>query len=331
MTEAITLSQTQIDDLIHLRLPEAKAVELLQQLTPERVNVDLLNGLIQSIQQTVVDIPEMSPDVLDCCGTGGSGQSIFNTSTAVAFVLAAGGVPVMKFGNRAISSNSGSFDFLECLGFQSNIQLEAMPELLTECNLVFLYAPQCYPTLAPFNKLRKSLGVRTVFNFLGPLLHPLNPAYRLLGVSHAGMQELMADYLQQYQPYLKRAFLVHHPLEGEQGLDEISPYGTTNVIDLAGGLPLQKTLLAFLNEAELPTIANSPEDNAKLFLEICQNESQASLAYELICVNAGAGFTVFGKTQTVEDGIRHAKDLLKNGKVLETLNQCRRAYERYAI
>ena len=330
MPDTVELSPAQIEDLIHLRLPEAEAVDLLRQLTPDRISVRLLDQLIRAIRQTSVDMPEISTDLMDCCGTGGSGRSIFNTSTAVAFVLAAGGVPVAKFGNRAMSSTSGSFDFLECLGFPSSIRLEALPEFLEDCGLAFLYAPQCYPALAPFNQLRKRLNARTVFNFLGPLLHPLSPAYRLLGVSHAGMQQLMADYLFLHQPELKRAFLAHHPLQDGHGLDEISPCGSTVVIDLEKEQSTQKTLLTFVNNAELPEKTGTPAENAQLFMRMCQGEAQDSIAYELTCVNAGAGFTVFGKTQTVEEGIQHAKDLLKNGKVLETLNQCRRTYERHA-
>lgn len=330
MTETLDLSLSQVEDLIHLRMTETQAVELLRQLTPERCNADVLHLLIETIRQTSVNIPDVACEAMDCCGTGGSGRSVFNTSTAVAFVLAAAGVPVVKFGNRALSSASGSFDFLECLGFPSEIALQALPNLLSECGLAFLYAPQCYPALAPFNTLRKRLGIRTVFNFLGPLLHPLRPAYRLLGVSHAGMQEVMADYLFLHEPRLQRVFLAHHPFAGEQGLDEISPYGTTHVIDLEAEQSTQKTILTFLKDAKLPEQAGTPQENARQFLEICQGQHPDSFACESICVNAGAGLVVYGKAQTVEDGIRQAKALLADGAVLETLNRCRRAYERQA-
>ncbi|HEY9746961.1 MAG TPA: anthranilate phosphoribosyltransferase [Oculatellaceae cyanobacterium] len=325
MPETVDLSQTQIEDLIRLRLPEAETVALLHQLKPECMTVDLLHRLIEALRKTVVALPAVEGMVLDCCGTGGSGSSIFNTSTAVAFVLAAGGVPVVKFGNRAMSSASGSFDFLECLGFRSEAPLERLTDMLAQCGVVFLYAPQCYPALAPFNALRKALGFRTVFNFLGPLLHPLKPTHRLLGVSHSGMQQLMADYLQTYQPALEQALLVHHPLNGTQGLDEISPCGATHLIHLREGRQ-ERALFYLAEDDKLPEIRRVPKESADLFMALCRGEQQASLEHRMLCVNAGAGFWIAGKAASIEEGAQLAKDLLNGGKVLETVERCRRAY-----
>lgn len=328
MLEIVKLSAQEAEDLIHLRMPEAEVITLLKQLTPDHITVDVLHQLIQAIQKTAIALPEVAQDIMDCCGTGGSGQSIFNTSTASAFVLAAGGVPMVKFGNRALSSTSGSFDFLEHLGIGSKIEPERLPDMLSDCGLVFLYAPQCYPALAPFNQLRKKVGIRTVFNFIGPLLHPLNPAYRLLGVSNTTMQHLMADYLKEHQTQSKRAFLVHHPISDSLGLDEISPHGTTHVLDLHS-TRLKKTHFQFPEQSTPLPNALSPQESVQVFQSLIAGELRNSIYYHLVSVNSGAGFVISGKAGSLEGGIQQAQDLLKNGKVLETVQQCRRSYERY--
>lgn len=325
----LELSEQEISDLIHLKIPEADARELLTQLTPDRISVQLLHQLIQAIRQTAVHVPAISEKVLDCCGTGGSGQAHFNTSTSIAFVLAAGGVPVVKFGNRAMSSQSGSFDFLEQLGFPAQGPLEATPQLLDECGLAFLYAPQCYPALAPFNQLRKSMKLCTVFNFLGPLLNPVEPAYRLLGISHSRMQHIMAEYLKQHQPNLERAFLVHAPLQNELGLDELSVSGTTHILDLEGEI-VHKELVQLCEAPGTLFDSHTPEQNVGIFNALIQGDMTQSVYHQMLCLNAGAGFAVAGKSVCIDDGVAYAAELLMHGKVQETLERCRRAYANYA-
>ncbi|HEY9686923.1 MAG TPA: anthranilate phosphoribosyltransferase [Coleofasciculaceae cyanobacterium] len=313
-----------IDDLIHSRLPEAEAKRLLLALTPDKITAGLFSQLVTSMLRTVVPVPTLETPVMDCCGTGGSGLPHYNTSTTVVFVLAAGGVKVVKFGNRAASSKSGSFDFLEALGLPSECELERLPETLEKTGLAFLYAPQCYPALAPLARLRREVQTRTVFNFLGPLLNPVKPAYRLLGVSHPDMQSLMADYLAEQQPH-QRAWLVYG-MEGQAGLDEITPQGETRLLEVSEGRVQRKTLTyRFDGEVDLNR-AHTPEDNLAIFRALIEGQDMHSIYYRMVCLNAGAGLHIAGRTACLETGVQMAEELLAYGKVKETVSRCRKIY-----
>lgn len=320
------LSQAEIRQLIHLELPEAEILERLAQLTPERITLPLLVDALHCLQETAVSLTLPDSPVMDCCGTGGSGLPHFNTSTTVAFILAAAGVPVVKFGNRALSSQSGSFDLLTQLGFSEQIDLRRIPEALADSNLVFLFAPQCYPKLAPFNRLRRTIKTRTLFNFLGPLLNPLRPAYRLLGISHADMQKHMADYLAQTD-FTERAWLVH----GASGLDELETSQPSRVIQIEKQQSLETTLEPLYREAQLLSGTHSPEENLKILMALFQGDDSQSRYYQMVCLNAGAGLVVAGKADSIGDGIHEAQSLLRQGKVMETLNKSRRFYEQFAL
>lgn len=316
------LTESQIDDFLHLRMPEEDARAILLALTPDKIDLDLLSMLLAGVRKTAVPIPAVAGDVMDCCGTGGSGMHHFNTSTSAAFVLAAGGVRVVKFGNRAMSSASGSFDFLEQLDFPAEVPLACLPELLDEAGLVFLYAPQCYPALARFNALRKALGVRTVFNFMGPLLNPVHPTHRVLGVSHARMQALLATRLQA-DPKVEKAWVVR----GEETLDEVTCHGTTHIYAIQGNTMKTEAVSAqFGGMLPDPAEKLSPQDNVHIFQELISGRDQSSFYHRMLCLNAGAGLVVAGKADALEDGARLAADLLAQGKVQETLTQCRRTY-----
>lgn len=334
-----SLENLPVTDLIHMRLPEAEARQWLLRLTPERITPALLDRLVATVREAVSPIPDPGMAVMDCCGTGGSGLPHYNTSTTVAFILAAGGVPVVKFGNRALSSQSGSFDFLEALGIPVETPLEALPEILSACGLAFLYAPQCYPCLAPFNRLRRELGVRTVFNFMGPLLNPVQPAWRLTGVSHAGMQTLMADHLTRHAPGLKRAWFVHGFLNASDpdslpaGLDEILPNGVTRVLEVSAGAPVHEVRLdrCFVPEAaDWSEVAQpDPARNANVFYALINGKDTRSPEYEAVCLNAGAGFYVAERADDLEAGVLLARRLLGTGLVRQTWEQCRRIYARF--
>lgn len=328
MLNALTLTDALLDDLLCLRMSEADAVSLLRTLQPERMTVSDLAMLVAAMRRFGLTVPAVEQPVLDCCGTGGSGQPHFNTSTSVAFVLAAGGVPVVKFGNRAASSASGSFDFLEALGLPVT-KLAALPEVVASCGLAFLYAPQCYPVLAPFNRLRRTLKQRTVFNFLGPLLNPVQPSLRLMGVSHAGMQDVLAGYLREYHPP-RRAWLIYGNHGEPNGLDEINTNGVSRVValDAAGQREMVLTYPSSSQVVSHDERASdfSPLENVRRFQAMVEGEDRQSDCYRMVCLNAAAGLVVAGQVDTLAEGERLAADLLSGGKVREQLAQCRRVY-----
>ena len=310
--------------LIRLELPEAEALALLQECTPERVSLDLLTEALACMQESAAPVALPDSPVLDCCGTGGSGLSHFNTSTTVALVLAAGGVPVVKFGNRGFSSASGSFDLLAQLGIGHNLNPQRLPEVLDACGVAFLFAPTCYPALAGFAKLRQQLKTRTLFNFLGPLLNPVKPAYRLLGVSHSGMQFLMAEHLST-QEHCEQAWVVH----GADGLDEIAIHGPTQLLTVSEQQVQASELLPLGDLSPLPSGDHSPQENLTILHRLLQAEDEQSPYYQLVCLNAAAGFVIAGHASTLADGYKEAQALLKSGQVLSTLKHCRSAHERF--
>jgi len=339
------LSQSTIDRLFHLRLPDVEIREYLLALTPEMIDVSTLRMFVETLY-SLSEAPELNleavpGDTIDSSGTGGSGLPHFNTSTAAAFVLAAGGLTVTKFGNRAMTSQSGSFDFLYALGFPLCLPVEEIPGLLQATGLVFLYAPQFYPVLAKFTSVRRSLDVKTIFNFIGPLINPARPAYRVLGCPDSDMQLVLARYLAETTG-IKKALVVR----GLDGLDEISHSGESQVIEVAGGELRDQTYTAqpgsngqqqpedrdgdsaIEPESEflgVPTV----EDNVRLFERLIEGRDLSSAYHHMVCLNAGAGFYAAGKAAGIDEGRLLADKLLASGAVKQKFEELKEAYARF--
>ena len=164
------------------RFSEAEIAAILVALAMKGETVDEIAGAAQAMRERVRPVPHSRPDALDTCGTGGDGRGTFNVSTAAAFVAAAGGVPVAKHGNRAISSRSGSADVLAALGVAIECQPDESARQLDEVGLAFLFAPLHHPAMRVVAPVRRALGVRTVFNLLGPLTNPAGARRQLAGV-----------------------------------------------------------------------------------------------------------------------------------------------------
>jgi anthranilate phosphoribosyltransferase len=318
--------EQKIDDFLSLRFSDDETRSLLSSLTPERITLELFQAFLHGMQLKALAVPSVDVKTLDCCGTGGSGIPRFNTSTTAAFVMAAGGVSVVKFGNRAASSKSGSFDLLELLGIPATWPLEALPDLLESCGLVFLYAPQVYSELSGFMAVRRALGIPTIFNSMGPLLSPMRPAYRLLGVSNPSMQSLLADFL-------SNDFDTEHAwiLRASSGLDELVSDESNSIYDVRAQskttIELSPSVLATMSDNNRPTLIHTPEENHLIFKELISGEDCVSSHYENVCLNAGAGIYVSGIAASLEAGIQQAKQLIADGSVQNTYNKVRKAYE----
>lgn len=293
-------------------------------VTPTTVRVLLTLMHAQACLPVTIAQHAVPIGLLDCCGTGGSGRANFNTSTTVAFVLAAGGVPVLKFGNRAASSPSGSFDFLEGLGLPLP-QLSAHSLASVEATgLGFLFAPDVYPSLKPLALWRKQLGKPTVFNFLGPLLHPLQPMYRLLGCSHAGLLPVLAEQLA-LQETCSRALV----LRSESGLDEAVATETATGVWIEKQIGTGTTLQPWVwqpttSHTEEPLLTDSAElafsvvNNLAWFKQLIGVQPKTTLpasVMDAVILNAGLGFWVANKVHSVEAGVQLATDLLNAGVV----------------
>ncbi|HIP06954.1 MAG TPA: anthranilate phosphoribosyltransferase, partial [Mariprofundaceae bacterium] len=205
-------AETVFNQIMQGETTPAQIGALLMGLSIRGETPELVAGAARAMRSAATKISPKALGLLDTCGTGGDGASTFNISTTVAIVLAACGVPVAKHGNRAISSKSGSADVLEALGVKLDISPEQVANCVDEVGIGFLFAPQCHPAMKYAGPVRRELGVRSVFNLLGPLTNPAGADYQILGVFGEDKLDLVAGALAQLGT--KRALIVH----GRDGL-----------------------------------------------------------------------------------------------------------------
>ncbi len=255
--------------------------------------------------------------VLDTCGTGGDGSNTFNISTATAIVAAGGGVPVVKHGNRAASSKSGSADVLSQLGVSIEGDAESARKCLAETNLAFCFAPRFHPSMRHVAPVRKKLGIPTLFNCLGPLANPAGAPYQLLGVGKKELLDLMAGALAQLDT--KKTLLVH----GEDGLDEVTLAAPTQVRMVQG-----KIISSFVWKAQdfgLPSCSLSDlqaVDSAASAAIIKQVLSvKEGPAMNIVLANTAAAFIAAEQVETPSEGVEKARAALDSGQALEVLEK----------
>lgn len=247
---------------------------------------------------------------IDTCGTGGDAKGTYNISTAVAFVLAACGVPVAKHGNRSVSSLSGSADVLAMLGVKVDAELEIVERCLKECGICFIMAPKFHPAIRHVAPVRQELGLRTIFNLLGPLSNPSSPDYQLMGVYSDALVEPLAHVLKQVGT--KAAWVVH----GHDGLDELSISGPSMVAQLwDGDVSLFEVSPedAGLKRRALDEIRGGDAlHNSKAMTEAL---SGMECAYrDAVLYNAAAGLLIAGKVANLVDGVAMAKEAIDSGR-----------------
>lgn len=269
-------------------------------------------------------------DAIDVCGTGGDHSNSFNISTAVAFVLAAGGVPVVKHGNRSVTSKCGSADFLQALGFKIEVPPAKMKASLDTINFYFLFAPAFHPVFRNVIPVRKALaaeGRTTIFNLLGPLLNPARPSFQLMGIFSPKWVPVMAEALSTLG--VKRGLVVHCQLDENKGLDEWTCAGK-NTFASVGELSSIKNLNVFekwgLSPCSLSDLAGGDiETNCQILEAVFAGQGPTGLR-DTICLNAGAAFWVSGKVSNLGQGIAQAKTIIDTGIASNWLKKTRTFY-----
>jgi len=262
---------------------------------------------------------------LDLVGTGGDKLGMFNVSTTAIFVLAAGGVSVVKHGNRAITSRSGGADVLEALGVAIDLPPERFAGCVQECGVGFLFAPLYHPSFKAVAPIRQSLakkGVRTVFNLLGPLLNPARPDFQVIGVYDPAMLETFA--VQMKRLGRKRGWAVHGGIPGASGMDELSTLGPSAVVECRADAEELRDWE--INPAELGLSGGKIEDlvggdaseNAQITLGILEGEI-VDARRSMVVLNAAAGFVVAGLATDMEEGIERAGKAIDSGAARERL------------
>ena len=255
---------------------------------------------------------------VDTCGTGGDGAATVNISTAAALVAAAAGVPVAKHGNRSVSSRCGSADVLEALGLRLDLPPSAMATLLDEVGVAFLFAQQLHPAMAAVVPVRRALGVRTIFNLLGPLTNPAGVSRQVLGVWGSEVQPLVAHALAELGA--EHALVVH----SDDGLDELSVAAPTAVIEVRDGAIAGRWSV---DPAELGIRATDPAslrggdvaDNARRLRAIVDG-GESSAAAEAVALNAAAALVVAGRARDLKAGLATARAVLESGAAGRTLD-----------
>jgi anthranilate phosphoribosyltransferase len=257
--------------------------------------------------------------VVDTCGTGGDQSGTFNISTAAAFVAAGAGAVVAKHGNRAASSRSGSADVLECLGIDIQMSSPRLRQALREVGIAFLFAQAFHSSMRFVMPARRELKVRTVFNILGPLASPAAAAYQVIGVASEAVMERMAEAIERLG--VRHAFVVH----GQDGLDEVSVSGPTEVIEITGGERLRFTVrpedvgVARATRDELA--GGDPEDNARMIREVLGGVPGPPL--DAVLLNAGLAIAAAGLASDFASGFRMAREAVESGRALARLDALR--------
>ena len=257
--------------------------------------------------------------IVDTCGTGGSGTNTFNISTTVAFVIAACGIKVAKHGNRAASSACGSADVLEALGIKLDIGVENVERCMREIGIGFIFAPLFHGAMKYAVAPRKEIGIRTIFNILGPLSNPAHATAQVLGVYRADLVDPMAKVL--HNLGVRRAFVVH----GMDTLDEITITGRTKVAELKAG----KVRGYFVTPSDFGLKRGSIEDikgglakeNAEIVLNILKGE--ISPRRDIVLMNASAALICGGKAKDFKEGVRIASNSIDSLEALKRLNMLR--------
>jgi len=255
--------------------------------------------------------PHVNGRLVDTCGTGGDKIKTFNVSTAAAFVIAGAGVSVAKHGNRAVTSKSGSADVLEKLGLNLSLEPKAVEAIIEKTGVGFMFAPAFHPAMKYASDVRREIGIRTIFNILGPLTNPACASAQLLGVYDQKLVAPMAYALRQLG--CEEAMVVH----GLDGLDEISTVGKTVIAHLKSG---NVSKLEFVpsnfgvktaNLADLQSF--SPEESGEILFKILSGNNVVDAKAEIVLVNATAGIIVGGKAENFREGMEIAKKSIESG------------------
>ena len=304
-----------MNDLMSGKLDDIQISALLIALRCKGESVSEILGFAKSMRQKMMKMP-LQKDALDICGTGGDSLGTFNISTATCFVISGAGVPVAKHGNRSMTSKSGSADVLQSLGVNINKTVEESRNDIDKFGLGFMFAPQYHPAMKYAVNARSTLGIRTIFNLLGPLCNPAKVKYQAMGIFNSDFLEKQIKVL--FELGLKSAMVFH----GEDGLDEITTTTNTKVFQFINRGEINCYEIN-PNELEIPLSnlsdlkGGSPQENAQIILRILKNEKGPKR--DIVILNAAAGIFISGKSKSLKEGISLARKSLDSGSAYEAL------------
>ena len=310
MKEIMTGHTTQVQNAAYLAALSTKSTKA--------ETTDEIAGSAAAMREQALSVDAGDMDTFEIVGTGGDNAQSFNISTTSAFVAAAGGMKVSKHGNRAASSKSGTADCLEALGVNIELEPEQCVKLLEEVGFCFFFAQKYHSSMKYVGAIRKELGIRTVFNILGPLTNPVHPKRQLLGVYDESLVEPLARVLTSLG--VKNGMVVY----GREKLDEISACGPTFVCEFNNGEYKSYDICPedFGLEAGKPgdLVGGEPAVNAQITKDVLSGKEQGPKRTAVL-MNAGAALYIGGKASTLADGISLAAELIDSGAATVKLEQ----------
>ena len=322
LLDRIDLTHTQMLDIMHQlmsgELTPVQIAGILIALRMKGETVDEIAAAAEVMRELSLKVKVATDEhLIDTCGTGGDGIQTFNVSTVCAFVAAAAGAKVAKHGGRSVSSTCGSADVLEALGVNVNLTPEQVARCVNEIGIGFMFAPNYHSAMKHAAPVRRELGVRTLFNLLGPLTNPAGARNQVMGVFDKNLTGKLACVLQRLGS--KHVMVVH----GADGMDEISFSGDTYVAELKDGTVTEYVLNPgqfgmSLHRAESIRVQNA-EESKKIVLEVL--EGNAGAARDILLLNAGAAIYVAGLADNLQAGIDQAAVSIDNGNAMEKLKK----------
>ena len=313
-----------LNTILEKDVSDGQIAELLITLSEKGETADEILGFSRALLTKSRPVP-LPSNAIDSCGTGGSSLDRFNVSTTAAFVLAAGGVPAIKHGNKGSKRPNGSFDLLEKLGCEFDFEDDRLADIFAKTKVCFLFARTYHPVMKKVVTARQMADRRTIFNLSAPLCNPANPQYQILGTIDIKMGRQLAAVLRQLG---RKRFLI---VIGEPGIDEISVAGPTHIFQLTNGAIKEYNIKPSdfgITERDYSTIpGGDSNENAEIFLSLLRNQTPESIL-DLVCLNVGAAFYCFGQTDSIKEGFDLSKSLFIKGLVQEKFLEYKRLSNR---
>ncbi len=306
-----------MDEIMSGTATQAQAAAFLTALRVKGETIDEITACAGVMREKALHITP-STDVLDIVGTGGDGTGTFNISTTAAFVIAAAGIPVAKHGNRSMSSQSGSADCLEQLGININISPEKSAEVLKKTGMCFMFAQGYHSSMRYVGPVRKEIGIRNIFNILGPLTNPAGANLQVTGVYSEELVEPVAKVFSNLG--VKRGFVFY----GSDGMDEVTVTGATKVCEIDNGT--FKTYQITPESAGLDTypaeelLGGDGAENAEITRQILSGKLKGAKR-DIVLINAALGIITGGKADTLQSGVKLAAELIDSGKAYEKMTE----------
>ncbi len=321
-SEDLTAAEAEavMDEIMSGNASQAQMSAFLTGLRMKGETIEEITALAKGMRAKGIKV-NTEGDVLEIVGTGGDEVGTFNISTTSAFVIASAGVPVAKHGNRSVSSKSGAADVLENLGVNLNLDAAQNEEVLKKVGICFLFAQIYHSSMKYVGPVRKEIGIRTVFNILGPLTNPAAANLQLLGVYDEKLAEPLAKVL-------SNLGVVRGASVYGNGLDEITLAGPTKVYEIKHGAitnyEITPEQFGFKTCDLEDLIGGSPEENAQITRDILSGKEKGPKR-QVVQMNAGMSLYLAGKADSLEDGVKLAGDLIDSGKALEKLEAFKEA------